>query len=613
MDTPEKFKREALLEKAKNLYQKAHSFIIPFVRRRPRISIAIGAILLVLVIFLFFRGGDSDSAYDYYNVERGDFLVSIVEGGTIGAVNEITVRNEVPGNSRIVYIIPEGSFVKKGDLIVQLDTEEVEKILNETIIRYEDTKADTIKVESDVLVTKSTVESQIRKAELDVQFAEMDLQKFEEIEREQQVRNAQISIITAQESLKLAEERLEWSEKLTDEGFETKSNLDKDKLAVTNQSLGLERALSSERMLNEFDLEKLEAKYRSALNEAKEELIRVRQQGESRINQVKSQFEIEKRKLQLSEQKLKQTQDYLEKTKIYAPQDGLIIYAGGDNRYSNESIIEEGAMIRLRQAIVKIPDTSEMKLVVKVHESHVNQVKEGQRAYVVLDALPDDRYAGTVSKIAILPDQQSRYGNANLKVYSTEIMIDDKLPDIKPGASARAEIIITRLDNVLTVPLQCVTTIQGKQVCYVKRLGDPKPEQVEIGLFNNKFIEIRSGLKEGDRVMLAPPLESMIDLGGALVQQGEAVELPATQPESEVISLNQLTKRSSAADQEEQRAPKDLLGEEGGPKPDREAREQMKRDATERRPRPEAGGDGARPAAGGGGGRGSGSGGGGGG
>ena len=505
--------------------QQALAFLIPFAKRRPVLSGSIGVVLLILLFTVFRGGSGGDDAYSYFKVTRGDFLVSIVEGGTLQAVNEVTVRNEVDGSSRIIYIVPEGTYVKKGDLIVELDTEQAENELNAQMIRFEDDNADFIKSETDVVVTKSTVDSDIRKAELDVQFAKMDLEKFEQIEKEQEMRNAQIDIITAQESLKLAEERLEWSKKLTEEGFETKSNLDRDQLSVTNQSLGLEKAESTKKMLNQYDLEKLEAAYRANLEEAEQELVRVKTQGDSLIRQALSQLEIDKRQLELGTTKLAKMQEQMAATKMYAPQDGLLVYAVSSSRYSNESMIEEGATIRQRQAIAKIPDTSEMKVEIKVHESHVNQVRIGQAAFVVLDSLPDDRFRGEVTKIGVLPDAQSRYGNSNLKVYATEIVITDDLPDVKPGISARAEIVITNLEDVLTVPIQCVTSVKGKQVCYVKGLGGPKPELVEIGLFNNKFIEIKSGLSTGDRVLLAPPIDSSIDLGGALINEGEEIDL----------------------------------------------------------------------------------------
>ena len=446
MKTELKDKFASLLQIIKANSQKAQAFLIPFAKRRPILSSALGVAFLVISFSMFSGGGSGEDALSYFKVTRGNFMVSIVEGGTLQAVNEVTVRNEVDGNSRIIYIIPEGTFVKKGELIVELDTEEAEKELNEQLIRYEDDNAEFMKSKTDVVITLSTVESEIRKAELDVQFARMDLEKFEQIGKEQEMRNAQMEIITAKESLKIAEERLEWSEKLTEEGFETKSNLDRDKLSHTNRVLGLEKAESVRKMLNEYDLAKMDAVYRSVLEEAIKELERVKQQGESKVLQANTQRDIDERKLELSETKLAQLKKQMLATKIYAPQDGLLVYAINANRFSSESIIEEGAMIRQRQAIVKIPDTSEMKVEIKVHESHVSKVHPGQKAFVVnrigdacfllgtfllvqlFGTLDASDIAGSVAGLLEIPGNQPRLALAALLLFGGAVGKSAQLP-----------------------------------------------------------------------------------------------------------------------------------------------------------------------------------------
>jgi hypothetical protein len=122
-----------------------------------------------------------------------------------------------------------------------------------------------------------------------------------------------------------------------------------------------------------------------------------------------------------------------------------------------------------------------------------------------------------------LPDSSSRWGNPNLKVYATEVRITDRLPDVKPGVSARAEVVITNLTGVLTVPIQAVTTLRGQQVAYVAG-NPPQPVPVIVGMYNQRLIEIASGLKEGDRILLSPPFDTQDkDLGGALMAKGDEV------------------------------------------------------------------------------------------
>ncbi len=99
----------------------------------------------------------------------------------------------------------------------------------------------------------------------------------------------------------------------------------------------------------------------------------------------------------------------------------------------------------------------------------------------MLDSMPDERFRGVVEKVAPLPDTQSRWGNPNLKVYNTEIYLTDTVPNVKPGVSAKAEIIVTNIADALSVPIQAITTYKGKQVAYVLNGGKPEPQPVEVG------------------------------------------------------------------------------------------------------------------------------------
>ena len=136
--------------------------------------------------------------------------------------------------------------------------------------------------------------------------------------------------------------------------------------------------------------------------------------------------------------------------------------------------------------------------------------------------MPDLRLKGRVHKVAVLPDATSRYYNPTLKVYTTEVLIEDPLPaELKPGVSGRAEIVITNLVNVLAVPIQAVTSVKGEQVCFIGRTREKR--RVEVGLYSDKLIEIKSGLKEGDEMLMAPLLveSDEIDLSGSIVDSGE--------------------------------------------------------------------------------------------
>ncbi len=483
-----------------------------------RILIPVIGLVLVIAIFIGSRGGGAGESMNH-TVEKGDFVISIVEGGTLEAVNEVVVKNTIDGDSRIIWLIPEGSYVKKGDLLVEFDTGEAEKSVEEQRVEFEARQAALVKAENDLIITRSTAESQISEAQLAVDFATMDLEKFEDLERLHKVRESELKIDTAQEALKLAQQRYEWSVKLAEKEHETKTQVDRDKLDVSLKSKEYETAKSNHTMLEAFDLKKEYAEFVSSKKEAIANLDRVKKQVESKITQDEAEVNSAKITLKLTEESLAKRLEQLKATKVTAPQDGLVIYAKPRSRWGDDPQIAEGSTIRNRAALISIPDVSSMKVSVKIHESMISQVKQGQKAYVVLDSLPDQRFNGEVTKVAILPDSNRNWANPDLKVYHTEITIAETIEGVKPGVSAKVEIIIEELKDVLTVPIQAVTTVDGEQLCFRGDAQDPTPIPVKVGKFNTKYIEIKSGLKEGDEVLLNPPLDDRINLTGETTEE----------------------------------------------------------------------------------------------
>ena len=503
---------------------------------KPALIMGVIGALVIVIWFLSYLGGDGGTSDSFYLIKRGDFLVSVNAGGTLEAVNQEVIRNEVDGSSRVIYIIPEGTVVKEGDLLVELDSAEAEEQLNQQKLSYEKAVQEFEAAKANLQIEQSQVQSQIDAGILSTNFAYIDYKKFIEGDKLQQLRNAEISIQTVEENLKIAQDRLFWSQRLFKEGFETKTKLEQDQLSVTNSLLNLEQKRTELTMLQNYDLPKLEEQYVSDLIEASNQLSRVILQSTNTLNKAISDLITQSNSLILNKERLDKETEQLEKSKIYAPIGGMVVYAKSRSRFSSESMIEEGATVRKRQDLITLPDTSQMKVDIKVHESQVNKVKKGQTAFVVLDSMPDERFKGIVSKVAPLPDSASFFSDPNLKEYRTEILVTDELPDLKPGVSARAEIVITNIANTLKVPIQSVTTVNSQQVVYKSSIGDPERIPVEVGLFNTKFIQILKGVGEGDRILLAPPLKmEEVDLAGEIFDDGEKVSDSDLKPDTKAL------------------------------------------------------------------------------
>ena len=334
------------------------------IRRHPRWSAGIGgAVLLAMIAWLMFDGDAGKAAASYYEVKRGDFLISVVEGGTIEAVHEVVIRCEVEGTARVIFIVPEGSYVTKSNLLVELDSSSTMDAVNQQQINVERAQFALIQAQQQLDIQKSIVDSETDAAKLKLEFAESDLKKYVEGEALQNRRNAQIDITNVIETLAINAERLQWTEKLYAQGFESKSTLDSHRLAVSQSKLKLEQANTNLWMIETFDEPKRKRTLEAAVEEAREDYERVKLQGERKLNQYTADVVTQQKTLDLNQTKLDRDKKQLAATKIYAPQDGLVVYAsgGGDRRWSNESMIEEGAVVRNRQELIKLPDVSEVK------------------------------------------------------------------------------------------------------------------------------------------------------------------------------------------------------------------------------------------------------------
>ncbi|MCB1128959.1 MAG: hypothetical protein KDM81_20845, partial [Verrucomicrobiae bacterium] len=147
---------------------------LPGPLRSPLVLIA-AVIVLGTVLFFSFRGGAKHGLPPtaFYDVKRGDFVVSVVEGGTIEAVNEVVIRNEVEGTARIIYIVPEGSYVQKGDRLVELDSSQAQDQVNQQDIAFQKAQFAFIQAQAQLDIQRSQTNSDIDAAALKLKLAEL--------------------------------------------------------------------------------------------------------------------------------------------------------------------------------------------------------------------------------------------------------------------------------------------------------------------------------------------------------------------------------------------------------------------------------------------------------
>ena len=325
-------------------------------------------------------------------------------------------------------------------------------------------------------------------------------------EAKQKLRKYEDDLQVAKKELGQAQSTLEGTKRLFEKGFVTKIDRERDDIAHENSRLKVQTAETARDLFLKYEFPKSGEETLSKYAEAVRELSRARKAAVSKLAQAQAKLKSAQSQYNIQGRARKEIYEQLDKCVMTAKKTGLVIYGGNREEmyYGGQERIREGASVREQQAIITIPDMTKMSVRVKIHESYIKKVKKGQKVHITVDAFPDQALDGEVSSVSVLPDSQNRWLNPDMKVYLTTITVTGSHEWLKPGMSAKVEIIVNRLENVVYMPIQAVSPADGKQFCYVANGGTPERRLVEIGEFNDEFIEIKKGLKEGERVLLRP-------------------------------------------------------------------------------------------------------------
>jgi RND family efflux transporter MFP subunit len=482
-----------------------------------------------------------------FAVRTDDLTITVTESGFIKAQQSTDVICEVEGRGmEIIQIVPEGTVitlqdVEDGKIVCELNASDLQDNLNQEQVVFSTAKASYTEAQEGLLIQRKQNESDLAAAELAVQFGQMDLRKHlgeavahelvEGVDRDpnapidvaallslledpaseggaakQKLKELEDAIVLAKAKLTQADQELTSSKKLRDANYAPEIEVRQKELAVQSFKIQSEQAADTLDLYKRYDFPKETRKFLSDYREAQRELDRTHARNRSRLAQAQAKLESARASYELHEARVAKLQRQIGGCIMRAPSPGIVIYGtSADWRQRREDPVEVGDMVHKGQKILTIPNSGLMGVELAVHESSVDKVKVGQQAKVTVEAFPDRAFPGKVSRVAPLPDPQQGWLDPGVKVYTTHVLIDGSHDFIKPGMSAKVEILIEELHDTMIVPVQVVANRDGKKVCYVFTPDGPKPRVVETGAFNDVFVQILSGLEVGEEVLLSPP------------------------------------------------------------------------------------------------------------
>ncbi|KPK66944.1 hypothetical protein AMJ82_11600, partial [candidate division TA06 bacterium SM23_40] len=377
------------------------------------------AVVAVVAFILLARGRIATRHGDIasFEAERGEFVIAVTESGELEAKNAINVSApSVRTSSRrlqIVELVPEGTEVKEGDFLIQFDTQEVQKQINDEEAELEISHADLEKERASQASLMAQLESNLQDAQASYELAQLRLEQVK-YEADVEVEKARLELQRAEIALKQAGSKLE-----------------------------------AQKVINRAELQKLS--------------LRIRQ----------------------AEEELAKAERGLEDLTVKAPKPGLVVHSkiwkGGDEQEK----IKVGDQTWPGQKLIEIPDLSVMLLKTHVNEVDISKVVKGQEVEIRLDAFDEPTFHGIVTEIASLARKKEQ--ESDVKVFDVTVGIDHSDPKLKPGMTARAEIVVEKIPDVVYVPIEAVFEKEDTTVVYtISSL--PRPTKVKTGKRNDNYV-----------------------------------------------------------------------------------------------------------------------------
>ncbi len=411
-------------------------------------------------------------------VGRTDLHVTLVAGGEVDSAQKTLIECELEslslmsegrtlttrGSSQIIELTPEGTQVKEGDVLCRLDASEIEELIRQQEIK--------------VLQARSEYE----RATFELEAAEMAVIEYKNGLLSQQTQQIESQRQLAQAEIQRAADRLAWSERMVKQGYIASGQLLADQLQVTRSEINLKRLDSQISTLKRFEAP-------AAINRL-----------EMRVNTAKTNLHFQDVRLKRRLEQMENFQKQADNCTIRAPHDGVLLYANEDD---DDARIELGTTVYRKMDMFYLPDFNNMEVVTVLNETKVSQVEKGMPALIRIESLSKRELEGDVVAVDPLPITPKNWREQNdVRNFRARIKIHNVPEGLKPGMSARVEIVTAQHPNSLVIPATSVAIDDGQSFCFLPSPNGLIRRSVEVEAATPDLLRVTSGLSEGEEVIV---------------------------------------------------------------------------------------------------------------
>ncbi len=444
-------------------------------------------------------------------VARAPMVIAITESGEIEAKNSMKVANDLNWAVVIRKVVPAGTLVKKGDLIIQFDCQDLTDAISTQQVTVDDADSNYTQAKENLELARKEGENNIRKSQQKLDDAVEALARYIECDGPISIKNAQGDVQVAQRDVVLAQVKLEFKLKVNKDPElnrpYSENEIKADQINVGKLQLALEKAQSQLEMLQKYEDRKQKRTLQGAIDDAKLDLEHDRVQAKTSVATAQAAERGRKRSLAKQNEVLDDLLGKQAKLTVKAAHEGLVVYMTGSNSRRNNSdiVIDVGEKINPNTLLMIVPDMATLRVRTKVYEAMIQKVKRGVKTFVRLDAKPGLTLNGQVGEVSVLPENP-QWWQPDVKVFTVAIDLEKQIPDLKPGMTAQVEMVLAQLPaDTLSIPVAALFSEQDKHYCWRMRDSQTEKVPVTIGQTSADRVQIVSGLSENDTVRLAQP------------------------------------------------------------------------------------------------------------
>jgi HlyD family secretion protein len=423
--------------------------------------------------------------YEAVTVKRGDISATVSATGTVLPEREVSVAFPVAGTIADVNV-EVGQAVKAGDTLATLDATDLDLAEKQAQVGVKQAQAQLQQLlEGANTVDVVAAQAALASAQEGLKSAQAAYQQTLKGPDKDTLASAQAQVGQARVQLEQAQQAYDKVKDRPDVGLMPQS------IQLQNASIALETAEAQYRAAEKSVTNAQIAAARAQVTAAEAQVA----QGQANLDQLKrgtseGQLAVARAGVDQAMLSLQVAQRRLENARLLAPWDGVI----------TEVAVVEGGQTSPAQPAVKLADTTRFHLDVQVDEIDIAGLRAGQPVQVEIDALPDEKLTGTVSLISPAATTTSTGGVS----YNVRLDIGPTNAPLKGGMSATATIIASTRPNVLLVPNRAVQLERETGKTFVERVvgADLVRTEVQLGLRDEQFSEVREGLSEGETLAI---------------------------------------------------------------------------------------------------------------